>query len=102
MASNLDLSHWELLPDATLLTVAEVAAILRMSKAYVYSAAEKGRMEVIRLRGEGRGRLRIEKRVVAEYLERSKLQPAQPRRESRHPRRVAAKPFKHIRVPTDG
>jgi excisionase family DNA binding protein len=102
MANDLDLSRWELLPDATLLTVAEVATILRMSKGYVYSAAEQGRMEAIRLRGEGRGRLRIEKRVVAEYLERSKLQPAQPRRESRRHRRVAAKPFKHIRVPTDG
>jgi excisionase family DNA binding protein len=50
-----------------LLTVAEVAALLRVSDSWLYLAAQEGRIPAVRLGGEG-GPVRFERAALRAYL----------------------------------
>jgi excisionase family DNA binding protein len=56
------------LSDLELLTVAEAASLLKISRSLVYQLIEAGRLAVHRL-GCGRGALRLKKSDVARYVD---------------------------------
>ncbi len=91
-----DLADWENFPDGFLLTIAEVAEILRCeSDSHVRNAIKYGHLKALRLRGKGKGNYRIRKSRLVEYIEESELEPATARREETS-RQASGKPLKHI------
>jgi excisionase family DNA binding protein len=96
MRKKLDLSRWEQLPDATELTIAEVAEILRLSQSQVRNAIHEGRLEAQLFSGRGKGTYRIEKRAVVAYKRASRFQPKDIRREHNAARRTQEVRVKHL------
>ena len=93
---QLNLAEWESLPDGFLLTIAEVAEILRCdSDSHVRNAIKYGHLKALRLPGKGKGNYRVRKSRLVEYLEDSELDDTAARREETS-RQVRGKPFKHI------
>ena len=92
-----ELVEWESLPDGFLLTISEVAEILRCtSESHVRNAIKYGHLKALRLRGQGKGTYRIRKSQLVEYIEESEVAASTAgRKETSRPAR--GKPFKHIK-----
>jgi excisionase family DNA binding protein len=76
-----------------LLTVAEVAGLLRISKSLVYGLVESGRLPASRL-GKGRGAIRIKSTDVEVFVDESRVQSG----EAARPRPRPKEKLRHIKL----
>ena len=79
----------------TFLTVAEIAAQLRCSRALVYQLCERGKLSHTRL-GLGRGTIRVSLRDMTEFLESSRVSVEKPETP------VTPLNLKHLKFPAAG
>ena len=96
MKPSVDLANWQALPDATQLTIKEVAAILRVSANQVYNTIRAGHLPACQLKAKGRGTYRIEKQALEEYLYNCRVAKVPRDRKPPLPR-ASGKTLKHIK-----
>ena len=96
MRRSVDLENWQKLPEATLLTIGEVAEILRVSPNQIRNAIRAGLLRARRLKGRGRGTYRVEKRAVTKYLHECEIKSVARRCEG-HSRQDEGSFFKHLK-----
>ena len=95
--NTLDLENWKSIPEETLLSIAEAAAILRVGETTVRNAIKSGRLRSYRpaTGGAANGGYRIMMADTVAFLNGSEYTPEAASREN-NSRPAVGRPFKHI------